>query len=103
MNVFVPRSATPTYTATHTPPHTTLHTVMQHHTHQLNKLLAFIHTSWCNGSTLDWNARDAGLMPTLGTIFPIFVSPITLVAVTIILYKLLCVVVEPTLCMCMYM
>ena len=32
---------------------------------------------WCNGSTLAWNARDAGLIPTLGTIFPILITPMT--------------------------
>ena len=69
--------------------------------------------SWCNGSTLAWNARDLGSSPTLGTVFPIFIKPMTLVAVTMILYKLQalwllnlpCVVVEPTLYMyghCLY-
>ena len=33
---------------------------------------------WCNGSTLAWNARDVGLSPALGTIFPIFVTPTTI-------------------------
>ena len=31
----------------------------------------------CNGSTPAWNARDAGSVPTLGTIFPIFITPTT--------------------------
>ena len=42
----------------------------------------------CNGSTLARNARDVGSIPSLVTIFPIFVTPMTLVAVTMILYKL---------------
>ena len=39
-------------------------------------------------STLALNARDVCSIPTLGTIFPIFVTPTTLVAVTRVLYKL---------------
>ena len=39
-------------------------------------------------STLAQNARDEGLIPILGAIFPIFITPTTLVAVTVILYKL---------------
>ena len=31
--------------------------------------------TWCNGRTLAWNARDVGLSPALGTIFPIFITP----------------------------
>ena len=38
--------------------------------------------TWCNGNTLAWNARDVGLGPTLGTVFLIFVTPITLVAIS---------------------
>ena len=38
-------------------------------------------------STLAQNARDVGSIPTLGIIFPIFITPMTLVAVTMILYK----------------
>ena len=38
--------------------------------------------------TLAQNARDVGLIPTLGAIFPIFITPTTLVSVTRILYKL---------------
>ena len=34
-------------------------------------------TSWCNCSTLARNARDVGLVPTLGTIIPIFITPMT--------------------------
>ena len=48
-------------------------------------------------STLAWNARDVGLIPALGAIFPIFITLTTLVVVTIILYKLHTVSVEPTL------
>ena len=29
-------------------------------------------------STLAWNAKDVGLIPTLGTIFPIFIIPTTI-------------------------
>ena len=32
---------------------------------------------WCNGSTLAQNARDVCSIPTLGTIFPIFITPMT--------------------------
>ena len=31
--------------------------------------------TWCNGSTLAWNARDVSSSPALGTIFPIFITP----------------------------
>ena len=31
--------------------------------------------TYCNGSTLAWNARDVGSVPALGTIFPIFITP----------------------------
>ena len=41
-----------------------------------------------NGSTLAQNAIDMGLIPTLGTVFPIGITPTKLVAMTIILYKL---------------
>ena len=44
--------------------------------------------TWRNGSTLTKNARDVGLTPTLGTVFPIFSAPMTLVVVSMILYKL---------------
>ena len=43
---------------------------------------------WCNGGTLAWNARDVALSPALGIVFPIFVTAMTLVTVTMILYKL---------------
>ena len=33
-------------------------------------------------STLALNARDVHLIPTLGAIFPIFITPMTLVAMT---------------------
>ena len=39
-------------------------------------------------STLAWNDRGVRSIPALGTIFPIFITPMTLVAVTMILYKL---------------
>ena len=39
-------------------------------------------------STPDQNAREVGAIPTLGAIFPIFITPMKLVAVTMILYKL---------------
>ena len=29
-------------------------------------------------STLAWNARDVGLIPALGTMFPIFITPTTI-------------------------
>ena len=48
------------------------------------------------------NARDVSLIPALGKMFPIFITPTTLVAVTMILYKLNlpCVYVrEVTACM----
>ena len=40
-----------------------------------------------------WNARDVGLIPALGNIFPIFITPLTkkLLVMTMILYKLLAV------------
>ena len=31
--------------------------------------------TWCNGSTLSWNARDVGSSPAVGTVFPIFITP----------------------------
>ena len=41
-----------------------------------------------NGSTLARNARDVGFSPTLGKVFPILITPTTLVAMTMILHKL---------------
>ena len=38
--------------------------------------------TWCNGSTLAWNARDVHSSPALVTVFPIFITPTMLVAVT---------------------
>ena len=38
-------------------------------------------------STLAWNAKDVGLIPALGTIFPIVIRPMTLVAMTMIFYS----------------
>ena len=43
---------------------------------------------WYNCRTLAQNARDVCSNPALGTVFPIFVTPMTLIAVTMILYKL---------------
>ena len=37
-------------------------------------------------STLAWNARDVGSTPTLGTIYPILITPVTLVTLNMILY-----------------
>ncbi len=54
--------------------------------------------TWCNGSTLARNARDVGSSPALGTEFPIFITPTTLVAVTMDpVHATRCMVVEPTL------
>ena len=39
-------------------------------------------------STLPRNARDVGFIPFLDTIFPIFITPMRLIAVIRILYKL---------------
>ena len=39
-------------------------------------------------STLAWNASDVDPIPALGAIFPIFITPVTLVAMSMILYKL---------------
>ena len=39
-------------------------------------------------SPLAQNAKDVGLIPTLGTLFPIFITSMALVAITMILYKL---------------
>ena len=39
-------------------------------------------------STLVWNTRDVASILILGTIFPIFITPMTLVAVIMNLYKL---------------
>ena len=41
---------------------------------------------WCNGSTLARNARDVGSSPTLGTVFPIFVTPTTYIYIYIYIY-----------------
>ena len=43
---------------------------------------------WYNSSKLAQNARDVGSIPALATIFPVLVTPTTLVALNIILYKL---------------
>ena len=53
---------------------------------------------WCNGSTLAQNARVVGSSPALGTIIPIFITPTTLVAMTMDpIQATCCMVVEPTL------
>ena len=54
----------------------------------------------CNGSTLARNAKDVGSILTLGTIFPIFVTLMRLVAVAMILYKLHTVWLLNLLCVC---
>ena len=55
----------------------------------------------CNASTLAWNAREVGSSPALGTVFPIFIPPTTMGAVTINpVQAMQCMVVEPTLSMC---
>ena len=47
------------------------------------------------------NARDVCLIAALGTIFPIFIIPMTLLAVTVDAVQVMhCMVVEPTQCMC---
>ena len=48
-------------------------------------------------STLTRSARDVGLIPALGAIFPIFITPMRLITIIIIQYKLRS-VVEPTVC-----
>ena len=35
--------------------------------------------TWCNGSTLAWDARDVRLSPVLGTVFPSFITPTTII------------------------
>ena len=47
-------------------------------------------------------ARDVGSILALGSIFPILITSTILIAVNMILYKLCCMVVEPTLGMFMY-
>ena len=34
---------------------------------------------WCNGNALARNARDVGLSPAIGTVFPILITPTTYV------------------------
>ena len=58
---------------------------------------------WCIGSILDRNARGVGSSPALGTVFPIFIIPTTLVAVNLDPVQAThCMVVEPTLSICVY-
>ena len=54
---------------------------------------------WCNGSTMAQNARDVGLSPAQGTVFLIFVTPMALVAMTMIPDKLWLLNL-PCLCIC---
>ena len=59
--------------------------------------------TWCNGSTLARNGRDVGLSPTLGAVFPISITPTTLVAVIFDPVQTMgCMVVESYLLMYMY-
>ena len=55
-----------------------------------NVIMGMVVISGCLGdplvSTLAWNVRDVGLIPALGTIFPIFVTPTTLGAMTMTQY-----------------
>ena len=52
---------------------------------------------WCYSSTLARNARDVGLSPTLGAVFPIFITPMTLVDMTMDpVQATRCMIVEPT-------
>ena len=39
--------------------------------------------TWRNGCTLAWNASHVVLSPTLGAVFPIFITPTTLVSLEI--------------------
>ena len=39
-------------------------------------------TSGSLGGVMVWNTRDVGSIPALGAIFPIFITPTTLVAMT---------------------
>ena len=56
---------------------------------------------WCNGGVLTQNARDVGSIPALDTIFPISITPTTLVAVTMVLYKLCTVWLLNLSCVCL--
>ena len=53
-------------------------------------------------NTLAWNTRVVGSISALGTIFPIFITPTILIAVTMILYKLLAVWLLNLPCVCVY-
>ena len=46
--------------------------------------------TWCNGSTLARNARDVGLSPALGTVFLIFITPMTILKQFSPVFSLLC-------------
>ena len=54
-------------------------------------------------SPLAWNVRYVGLIPARGTIFPIFITPTKLVAVTRILYKFHTVCLLNLHRLCLYM
>ena len=57
---------------------------------------------WCYSSTLARIARYVGLSPAQGTVFPIFITPMTPVAVTLDPVQAThCMVVE--LALCIYM
>ena len=60
------------------------------------------YTGRCGYGTLVRNVRDVDLIPTLGTIFPIFVTPMTLVAMTLILYMLHAAWLLKLLCVSVY-
>ena len=61
--------------------------------------MGIVEPMWCNGRTL---ARDVGLSPALGRVFPNFITHTTLVAITMILYKLcaVCLLNLPCVCLC---
>ena len=46
---------------------------------ELHSLVGIVVTSGnlCGVKTLAWNAKDMGSIPTLGTTFPIFITPTT--------------------------
>ena len=53
-------------------------------------------------SALTQNARDVSSIPALGTMFPIFITPTTLVAMTTIVYMLCMVWLLNLPCVCIY-
>ena len=56
-----------------------------------------------SGSLLAQNVGDVGSGPTLGMVFPICITPMTLVVVTMILYKICTVWLLNLLCVCICM